>query len=133
MKMINLEGTYAHQLNKPANRHVLDMVAADKDKDVNKFIRFFLWLVAALRDTPAWNKPGTNEMLHKNKARLEATIAEAKSGKASAYRVAGELLGTIANCKKLDVTGGNKRYPNPGVPADLERFEAKLQEMLAAS
>lgn len=132
MKMIEVEGTYAHQLNKPANKRVLDMVAADKDKDINKFIRFFLWLVAALRDTPAWNKPKTNEMIHRVKAMLEATIANAKSGKASAFRVAGELLGTIARCKELDVTGGNKHYSNPGVPADLEQFEARLQEMLTA-
>ena len=72
-------------------------------------------------------------MLHEVKAKLEASIAKAKYGTSSAYGVAGKLLGTIAYCKELDVAGGHKRYYNPGVPADLEQFEAKLQEILAAN
>ena len=133
MKLISLPSTYAHQLNKPANKLVLEGFADDKDKDVKKFIRLFLWLIAVLRDTPAWNKPKTNMKIREIKEKLEATIAGAKRGTSSAFAVAGGLLRIIGYCCVTDVAASAASKINPGVPTDLEQFEDQLKEMLAAA
>ena len=130
MKMIDLPGTYVCQLNKPANRLVLEAFKEDKDKDVKKFIRLFLWLTATLRETPAWNKPKTNIELRKIKEKLEATIAGAKKGTSSGYAVAGYLIGKIEYCRDLDISDHAGRKTNPGVPVDLEHFEDQLKALL---
>lgn len=133
MKMIDLPSTYVHQLNKPANRLVLEGYAKDKDKDVHKFARLFLWLVETLRSTPAWNKPKTNMKIREIKEKLEATIVGAKRGTSSGYAVAGSLLNSIENCRNMYVSEAAGRKTNPGVPTDLESFEAQLKELLAAA
>ena len=132
MKMIDLPGTYVHQLNKPANRLVLEGFQQDSDKDVKKFIRLFLWLTAMLRTTPAWNKPKTNIKIREIKSKLEATIVGAKRNKSSSYAVANDLIRKIEYCKNLDVSANTVREVNPGVPTDLEQFEAELVKLLAA-
>lgn len=131
MKLIDMNGTYAHQLNKSANRIILEHFAADKDKDVKKFISLFLWLTATLRETPAWNKPKTNCMIRDVKQKLEATIAGAKKGTSSGYAVAGGLLRTITYCCVTDAEFSQAPKANPGVPSDLGQFEAELKKMLA--
>lgn len=133
MKMIDLPSTYVHQLNKPANRLVLETFKEDKDKDVKKFIRLFLWLTATLRETPAWNKPKTNIELRKIKEKLEATIVGAKKGTSSGFAVAGYLIGKIEYCRCLDISDHAGRKANPGVPTDLDQFEAQLKNMLVAA
>lgn len=131
MKLIDMEGTYAHQLNKPANRIILEHFAADKDKDIKKFSSLFLWITATLRGTPAWNKPKTNYMIRETKSKLEATIAGAKKGKSSAHAIAGALLNTITYCTRTDSAYSQAPKSNPGVPADLEQFELELRKLLA--
>lgn len=133
MKLIDMEGTYAHQLNKPANRIILEHFATDKDKDIKKFSSLFLWITATLRDTPAWNKPKTNYMIREIKSKLEATLASAKKGKSSAHAVAGGLLNTITYCSRTDAGFSQAPKANPGVPSDLEQFEAELRKLLTAT
>lgn len=130
MKLINMEGTYACQLNKPANRIILEHFATDKDKDVKKFSRLFLWLIATLRGTPAWNKPKTNYKIREIKDKLEATLAGAKRGTSSGYAVAGDLIRIINYCRYADAEFSQAPRVNPGVPSDLEQFEAELEKML---
>lgn len=132
MNIIDLPGTYVHQLDKPANRLVLEAFKEDRDKDVKKFIRLFLWLIATLRETPAWNKPKTNIELHKIKEKLEATITGAKRGTSSSYAVAGYLIGKIEYCRNLPVSEAASRQDDPGIPVDLELFEEQLKAILAA-
>jgi hypothetical protein len=133
-KMIELDTTYCHHLNKPDNYYVLKAYADDKDKSTEKFINFFLWLVKTLRPTKAWNKPKTNQMIHEVKGKLEATIAKAKNGTSSSFRVAGDLIRTVKYTAKLSVYQG-KGYPkyNPGVPEDLDTFIAQLESMSVAA
>ena len=131
MTVLALEGTYAHQLNKPGNYEVLDAFSKNKKDTTEDFIKLFLWLTKTLRPTPAWNKPKTNIMLRKVKGQLEATLANAKSGKSSAHAVAGTLLNTINHCATMPINATSSVQPNPGVPADLDQFEAKLQEIVA--
>ena len=131
MTMIEIPATYAHQLNKPGNREVLKAFAENTEDTVEDFIKFFLWLTNTLRFTPAWNKPRTNIKLREIKSKLEATIAGAKSGKSSASAVAKDLTRIIKRCTTLLISDAQQPQPNPGVPADLDQFEAKLQELLA--
>ena len=133
-KMIDLDTTYCHHLNKPENYKVLKAYADDKDKSAEKFINLFLWLVETLRPTKAWNKPKTNQMIHEIKGKLEATIAKAKNGTSSAYGAAGYLIGKINWTSKLLVSQGKGRPEyNPGVPADLDTFIAQLESMSVAA
>ena len=88
-------GTYTYELNKPENRLVLKAYIDYKDKSPEVFVRYALWLFSTLRGTPAWNKPGTNEMLNEVLVKVRATLANAKRGKSSAYAHAGYLLNKI--------------------------------------
>lgn len=130
MTVLAVPGTYAHQLNKPCNRKVLDAFQKNKKDTTEDFIKLFLWLTKTLRPTPAWNKPKTNIKLREIKGKLEATLANAKSGKSSAHAVANDLINTINHCATLNISATSATQPNPGVPADLDQFEAKLQELL---
>jgi hypothetical protein len=130
MTVLEVPGTYAHQLNKPSNRKVLDAFQKNKKDTIEDFINLFLWLTKTLRPTPAWNKPKTNIKLREIKGKLEATLAKAKSGKSSAHAVANDLINTIKHCATLNINATSAAQLNPGVPADLDQFEAELQELL---
>lgn len=138
-KMIELEGTYCHHLNKPENYQVLEAYAKDKskytkDEKLEKFIKLFLWLVDTIRPTKAWNKPKTNKMIREIKDMLEATIVGAKRGKSSARAVANYLIDKIEHTSKLLVSQGKGRPDfNPGVPEDLDTFIAQLEAMSVAA
>jgi hypothetical protein len=71
-------------------------------------------------------------MIREIREKLEATIARAKRGKSSSYRVAGNLLNTIDYWGSMELNCGRPPEPNPGVPADLEQFEAELKKLLVA-
>lgn len=88
-------GTYTYELNKPMNRLILKSYADCGDKSPEVFARYVIWLCSTLKGTPAWNKPGTNEMLNDALSKVRATLAKAKRGKSSAYAHAGQLLNKI--------------------------------------
>lgn len=112
-------GTYTYELNKPENRLILKAYADCKDKSPEVFARYTLWLFGTLKGTPAWNKPGTNDMLNGVLNSVRATLAKAKRGKSSAYAHAGYLLNKV---DYLITQEAHLRNPGP----------CKLQEELTA-
>ena len=97
MNLGKIEATYICQLGKSANRNRLVMFAADKSSENKgqKLADFIRFLYDVLQGTPAWGKPGTNKMLNDIFASARATMTNAKKGKKSAYRLAGDLLRSV--------------------------------------
>lgn len=97
---LDLSGTYVHQLNQYENKQMLRSYARrSKDEEtLEDFVEYYFKVIDALKDTPAWMKPKTNEMLNDLTAKLHATLTRARSGKTSASAHAKALLRKIDWC-----------------------------------
>lgn len=131
MTICNLEGTYVHHLSKPENMAVLEAYAKDKDKSVEKLAALGLWLINTLQPTAAWGKPKTNMMINKFITGAKATINNAKTGKISSYRFAGDLISLTNYCKTKEAHASHPY--NPGLPSDFTAFEEQLANIVAGN
>ena len=97
MLLLDIPTTWMHHLNKPENRKVLKDFVDRKDKSIEEFARFVLFIIETLIVTPAWNVAGTNEFINDLTNKFVATRNKAKNGKSSAYAQANTLLYRINN------------------------------------
>lgn len=97
--------TYVGQLNKPANRIILEGYRNSKDRSPETFAHYYFEIIEMLYHTPAWGRPKTNLMINDLTAKVRASLAGAKKGKSSASAHAGTLLSTIDWCAKTPAAG----------------------------
>lgn len=95
MKFFEAERTWICQLNKPQNRMMLEAYKDRKDRSIVEFIRYYIDVTGALRNTPAWGVSGVNKMINELTDAVRATINHAKRGKSSAPAHANKLLSII--------------------------------------
>lgn len=99
MKFKDIEGTYICQLNKPANRAMLEYYKQQRTKSPALWADFWRDLVAALINTPAWDVSGVNKMLMEAAGIMHAHLVGAKKNRISVYAFAGQLLYKIDSYK----------------------------------
>ena len=68
------------------------------EETLEDFVEYYFKVIDALKDTPAWMKPKTNEMLNDLTTKLRATLTKARSGKSSASAHAKSMLNKIDWC-----------------------------------
>lgn len=125
MMYIEVDALYLAQLNKPENYAKLEAYRDDKDKSGAKFAQYTVDLFNMLRDTPAWEKPGTNEMLNEVLSYARAIMTKAKKGKTSAFAHAGRLIRSIDYHKYQQVYASY----TPKVKLLPELSEEELQQL----
>lgn len=121
MKFKDVEATFICQLNKPENRTMLNGYIDRRDKSGAELARYYVDIIYALKDTPAWGVSGVNEMINKLTTQVEATRVKAKRGKTSAFSHARTLLSTIDYYLEREANpyGSYKRHKlNPLLTAD---------------
>lgn len=106
MKFKDIEKTYICQLNKPANRAMLEYYKQQRTKSQALWADFWRDLVAALIDTPAWNVSGVNKMLMEVSEIIRAHLTGAKKNRISVYAFAGQLLHKIDLYKDREAPKG---------------------------
>lgn len=92
MKFSQVEATFVCQLGKPHNKAMLEGYSKRKDRSVKELAQYYIDVINALKDTPAWGVSGVNRMVNELTAACRATFAKAKKGKISASAHANKLL-----------------------------------------
>ena len=92
MKFCEVENTFVCQLGKVQNRAMLEAYRDRKDRSPEEFVRYYVDIINALIDTPAWGISGVNKMVNKLTDLVRATINQAKNGKSSAPAHAASML-----------------------------------------
>jgi hypothetical protein len=95
VKFFEAERTWISQLGKPQNRAMLEAYKARKDRSIEEFIKYYIDVINALINTPAWGVSGVNKMINELTDAVRATINYAKNGKTSAPAHANKLLSII--------------------------------------
>ena len=127
MKLKFIETTYICQLNKPENRKMLEDYVSRKDYSTKEFAHYYVDIVGALVDTPAWNITGVNKMINELTASARAKLARAKTGKTSAPAHARKLLSIIdfhGNKTAKAHYAGNYKLQPILTQAELQELEA---------
>jgi hypothetical protein len=128
MKFYEVERTWICQLGKAPNRKMLKGYVDRNDKSVEEFVRFYLDVISALKDTPAWGVSGVNKMVNKLTGHVRAAINHAKTGKSSAPAQAKRLISNIdfhAN-EEAKAIGGYRHVLKPLLTSE------EIQQALAA-
>lgn len=106
LTLTQVKTTYTGQLSKPENFKMLQDTVAAGDKSPEAFAKYYFQIIQALRNTPAWNMPKTNEMINDLTFKVKATLAGAKKkGKSSAVAHANTLINKIEWCSKTEAKG----------------------------
>ena len=106
MTLTQLPTTYVSQLNRPANRSLLESYRDSGDRSPNTFAKYYFDIINILKNTPAWGKPKTNQMLNELTYKVRATLGGSKKkGKSSAVAHANTLISTIEWCSKTEASG----------------------------
>lgn len=92
MKFNEVESTFVCQLGKVQNRAMLEAYRDRKDRSPGEFVRYYVDIINALANTPAWGVSGVNKMVNELTASVRATINHAKKGKSSAPAHAASML-----------------------------------------
>lgn len=95
MKFCEVERTWISQLGKADNRNMLKAYRDRNDRSTEEFVRYYVDVINALINTPAWGVSGVNRMVNELTESVRATINHAKKGKSSAPANANKLLGAI--------------------------------------
>ncbi len=95
MKFYEVEQTWICQLGKAVNRAMLEAYIDRNDRSPEEFVRYYIDIVKALYNTPAWGVSGVNKMINELTESVRATINHAKKGKSSAPAHAKKLLNHI--------------------------------------
>ena len=95
MKFKDVEQTFVCQFSKPQNKVMLEGYVARRDKSGAELARYYMDIIGALANTPAWGVSGVNKMVNELTAAVRATLANEKKGKTSAYAHANKLLNYI--------------------------------------
>jgi hypothetical protein len=96
MQLKDVESTYICQFCKPGKRDILRGFKNRKDYSVQEFVRLYNFVRDTLEGTPAWGKPGVNELMNEMDTSLRASLTHAKVGKSSAPKYANKILNTIS-------------------------------------
>lgn len=92
MKFNEVETTFVCQLGRAKNRAMLETYRDRKDRSPEEFVRYYIDVINALANTPAWGVSGVNKMVNELTASVRATINHAKKGKSSAPAHAASML-----------------------------------------
>lgn len=133
MTMTQVPGTYVGQLSRPENLAMLKAYAQSKDKSPVLLVQYYRDIVNALKGTPAWDKPKTNQMINELTYSVRATIAGEKKGRTSAGAHARRMLNKIEYCSKMPARGNAwKVCPLEPILTD-EEIEAYLRQAALAA
>lgn len=124
-----VESMYLYQFDLPQNRAKLEAYRDAKDRSGRSLAFYVRDIFNMVRNTPAWGKPGTNDMLNKLLTGARATLTKAKNGKISSFRHAGDSIRSI-DCHKK--TGVYRSYRTQ-VALAPELSEEEFQQLLAVA
>lgn len=128
MLMKDVDRTWIHWLGLPENKEILKGFKNRKDKSIEEYARFILFLFDTLIDTPAYGVAGVNEMLNEQTHMFAATRDQAKRGKSSASAQANTLLYKISYFENEEAKPHYNRCK-----LNLSVTREELQQFLAAS